>query len=128
MSTGKQRVIRVLLVDDHEMVRMSLRLYLETCEDIDVVGQADRGQVAVELSGQLQPDLVLLDLIMPGMNGAETARAIHQHYPDVKILLLTSSVESRLIDEALQAGATGYVPKAGPDEIIEAINKLFDRA
>src|SRR5262245_15456995 len=101
MSTGTQSVTRVLIVDDHDMVRMSLRLYLETCEGIDVVGEAARGQNAIELSGRLQPDVVLLDLIMPGMNGAETARAIHQRYPEICILLLTSSVESRLIDEAL---------------------------
>lgn len=118
-------MVRVLLVDDHDMVRMALKVYLETCEHIDVVGEANGGQKALELVRRLQPNLVLLDLIMPVMNGVETAQAIREQYPMIKILMLTSTVEVDLIDAALKAGADGYVPKAGGAAIIKAIDTLF---
>jgi serine phosphatase RsbU (regulator of sigma subunit)/DNA-binding NarL/FixJ family response regulator len=118
----KQEQIRVMLVDDHAVVRRGLAAFLLTCDDIVVVGEADGGEEAIRLCGQLHPDVVLMDLVMPGMNGVETTRAIRERFPQTQIIALTSFREKDLVEGVLQAGAIGYLLKSvPPDEIEKAI-------
>ena len=114
--------IRVMLVDDNEMVRMSMAVFLETCDEVELVAEAGDGQKAIELSGKVQPDVILMDLVMPGMDGVTATRVIHQRQPETRIVVLSSSVEPSLIDSALEAGAAGYLHKSAKiDELLEAI-------
>lgn len=114
-------IIQVLLVDDNPVVRMSVSLFLETYDDIAVVAEADSGQQAVSLVDELHPDVALVDLVLPGMDGVATTRALHQHNPSLVIFLLTSSLDYDRIDAALQAGAVGYLPKSSGNDIVDAI-------
>jgi two-component system, NarL family, response regulator LiaR len=104
--------IRVLIVDDHAVVRQGLRSLLENQPHIVVAGEAADGTTAVALAQELAPDVVLMDLLMPGMSGLEAIRRIHEMGSPARILVLTSSVEDQLVKQALQAGAQGYVLKA----------------
>jgi DNA-binding NarL/FixJ family response regulator len=115
-------VIRVLLVDDHGLVRHGLKQLLETDADIEVVGMAADGHEAVELVRHHRPDVVLMDLAMPGVDGIAATRAIHGEHPEVHVVVLTSfGDESRILD-ALDAGAQGYLLKhTEPDALIEAL-------
>lgn len=110
--------IRVLLVDDHEIVRLSMTVLMGTLDSVTVVGEAENGHAAIELCGQLRPDVVLMDLIMPEMDGVAATKAIHELYPEIPVLILSSSVDSALIDAALEAGAVGYIPKDTSIEVI----------
>jgi len=103
--------IRVLIVDDHGMVRKGLLAYLNNVADIAVVGEARDGQEAVDLCKRLQPDVVLMDLVMPEMGGVAATRLIHQQWADIRVLALTSFHEKELVQDALQAGAIGYLLK-----------------
>lgn len=103
--------IRVMLVDDHEMVRRGLALMLQTFEDFDLVGEATNGAQAVELCAQARPDVVLMDLVMPIMDGVQATRLIRQKHPETRILTLTSFSDQERIEEALKAGALGYLLK-----------------
>lgn len=105
------RVIRVLIVDDHPQVRRGLRLFLELWEDFILAGEAENGEEAVKLMDQLQPDVVLLDLIMPVMDGVTTTKAIRQKFPHTQVIILTSTVDFDLISQALDAGAFSYMLK-----------------
>lgn len=114
--------IRVMLVDDNEMVRLSMAVFLETCDDVELVAEAGDGQIAIELSGKVQPDVILMDLVMPGVDGVTATRIIHQQQPETRIIVLSSSVEPSLIDGALEAGAVGYLHKSAKiDDLLEAI-------
>jgi two-component system, NarL family, response regulator LiaR len=104
-------MIRVMLVDDHEIVLRGLGVFLKTQDDMELVAEAGDGESALEKVGEAQPDVILMDLIMPGIGGVEAIRRIHQAYPDVRIIALTSSVESESVTAALQAGATSYLQK-----------------
>jgi NarL family two-component system response regulator LiaR len=108
---GQSTRIRVLIVDDHAMLRSGLRLFLLAFDDMEMAGEASNGEEALHLCEQLQPDVVLMDLIMPVMDGIRTTQVIHQRYPSIKIIALTSFIEGDLVQEALEAGATGYVLK-----------------
>ncbi len=120
--------IRVLVVDDHEMVRRGICSYLETEDDLDVVGQADSGRVAVNLARELKPDVILMDLIMDEGTGVEATKAIKQELPDVQIIILTSYIDEALIFPALQAGALSYLLKtAQADDIVAAIRLAVRR-
>ncbi len=103
--------IRVMLVDDHAVVRSGLRTFLMVIPDMELVGEAENGDEAVVRCWLLKPDVILMDLIMPGTNGVEATRLIHQKYPSVHVIALTSFQEGDLIQGALQAGATGYLTK-----------------
>ena len=119
-------MIRVLLVDDHELVRAGLRALLQS-GDIDVVGAAADGEQAVQMCAELHPDIVLMDLSMPGMDGAEATRRLRSESPDAQVLVLTSSSDGERVWEALDAGAVGYLLKdsepAGLREAILAVGR-----
>lgn len=114
--------IRVIIVDDHDMVRSGLEVFLETCDDLALVGEASSGNDAVRLCTELQPDVVLMDLLMPDMDGVSATRAIRQTNPNIQIIALTSFKDRELVQEALQAGAIGYLLKnISIDELADAI-------
>lgn len=113
----------VLLVDDHEIVRAGLRSLLERQEQIEIVGEASSGAEAVELAAQLEPDVVLMDVSMPDMDGVEATRRIKDQAPEINVLALTVHEEEAYFFEMLTAGASGYVPKrASPQILVTAIS------
>ncbi len=114
--------VRVLLVDDHTVVRRGLRLVFELEEDLEVVGEAADGREALDRVAELQPDVVVMDLLMPVMNGVEATRAIRARHPEVEVVALTSVLEDRMVVDAVEAGAAGYLLKeTRPDELFEAV-------
>jgi two-component system, NarL family, response regulator NreC len=106
--------IRVLLVDDHSMVREGFRLLLQTQADIEVVGQADDGRSALEQAAILQPDVVLMDITMPELDGLEATRILKGQFPRMRVLAITGSDSEQSFFNVLEAGASGYVLKGGP--------------
>ncbi len=108
---AKNNLISILIVDDHEVVRNGIRSFLETIKDFDVVGEAESGEKAVKMVAELIPDIVLLDLIMPGMDGVETTRQIKKISPRTQVVVLTSYHEDVHIFPALKAGAISYILK-----------------
>jgi DNA-binding NarL/FixJ family response regulator len=117
--------ITVLVVDDHAVVRRGLMALLATAPDISVVGEAGSGEEAIRAAGQTKPHVVLLDLMMPGMNGVEAAPKIRTAAPGAHVLVLTSYTDGDLIEPALKAGATGYLLKtASTDEVLAAIRAV----
>ncbi|QCR42715.1 DNA-binding response regulator [Curtobacterium sp. SGAir0471] len=114
--------MRVLLVDDHALVRQGLRSVLATTTDCDVVGEAGTGEDAVERAASLHPDVVVMDLSMPGAGGVEATRVIRTTMPAVRVLVLTTFSDDDRVRAALAAGATGYLLKdATPEEVIAAV-------
>jgi two-component system response regulator NreC len=117
--------IRVLLVDDHGVVRSGLRMLLENEQDIEIVGEASGGLQAIELVKQQRPDIVLMDVQMSDMNGIDATREIKRLYPETAVLTLTMYENEQYLLEMLKAGASGYIPKrAAPDELVEAIHTV----
>jgi NarL family two-component system response regulator LiaR len=122
MSTTES--IRVLVVDDHAMLRRGLRFFLRGFDDLELVGEASSANEAIRLCAELQPDVVLMDMVMPDTNGAQATRAIRSQYPNVQVIALTSFQEQDLIEQALQAGAIGYLLKnVSADELARAIRE-----
>lgn len=114
--------VRVMVVDDHEMVRRGICSYLDTEDDIKVIGQADSGKSAVKLARELKPDVILMDLIMEGGTGVDATEKIKQEMPDTQIIILTSYIDESLIFPALEAGALSYLLKTSQaEEIVDAI-------
>ncbi|MDZ7705293.1 MAG: response regulator transcription factor [Trueperaceae bacterium] len=114
--------IRILLVDDHQVVRQGLTMFLSLEPNLDIVGEASNGAEALERVGTLRPDVVLMDLLMPVMDGVEATRRIKEGFPDTEVIALTSVLEDRLVVGAVEAGATGYLLKdTRPHELIDAI-------
>jgi DNA-binding NarL/FixJ family response regulator len=112
-------LIRVLLVDDHRLVRAGLQSLLEACEDIEVVGSAADGREALELVGRVEPEVVLMDLSMPGMGGVEATRRLLDAHPGVQVVVLTSFSDQEQVLDAVDAGAVGYLLKdADPDALV----------
>src|SRR5437763_15153820 len=109
---GKGVSIRVLIADDHSLVRQGLRRYLDMAEDIDVVGEASDGEEAMALVETAGPDIVLLDIRMPGVDGLEAARRTRDKFPNVGTIMLTAYDDRQFVVEAVRAGARGYVLKA----------------
>ncbi len=117
--------IRVVVVDDHVIVRNGLAQLLATVDDVELVGSAADGREALVLVEQLGPDVVLMDLSMPEMDGVEATAVITQEYPDVRVVVLSSFSEHQRVLSALEAGARGYVLKhADPEQIIQAIRAV----
>lgn len=117
--------IRLLLVDDHEMVRAGLRAFLDLQKDMTVVAEAGSGEQALALVPRHAPDIVVLDLVLPGMSGVETARRLHEHHPDVKVVALTSFAGQDLVLPAVRAGVAGYLLKdVGPAELADALRAV----
>jgi NarL family two-component system response regulator LiaR len=121
-----QGVIRVLVVDDHAIVRKGICALLATEANIDVAGEAADGREAVELAGLLQPDVILMDLVMPEMDGVEAIAQINDRQPEVRILVLTSFSTVDKVLPAIRAGALGYLLKdSGPQELVRAIEQVY---
>ena len=121
-------MIRVLVVDDHAILRDGIRSILESQEDIIVVGEADDGSKAIENVKETLPDVVLMDLSMPKLNGLEATRFIKEHFPQVKVLILTQHDDREYILPALRAGAAGYVLKrSGRREMLNALGEVYEQ-
>lgn len=117
--------IRLLLADDHAVVRSGLRLLLEAQPDMVIVGEAENGRDAIDRTAELKPDVVLMDVEMPGMNGIEATRHIKSRSQETAVLALTMYEDDQYFFEMLRAGASGYVPKrAAPDELASAIRAV----
>lgn len=116
--------IRVVLIDDHNMVRMGLKAYFSTLPDIQVIGEAGTGEDAVRLAADLAPDVMLMDLIMPGMDGVEATRQVKKISPRTQIIVVTSYHDDEHIFPAIRAGALSYVLKdIDPDDLSDAIRR-----
>lgn len=119
-------MIRVLIADDHHVVRRGLMFFLKTQKDMDIVGEATNGKEAVELTETLKPDIILMDLVMPEMDGIEATKRIKAQYPTIHILMLTSFSDRDHVIPALKAGAAGYQLKdIEPDDLAECIRKIM---
>jgi two-component system, NarL family, response regulator LiaR len=124
METGKK--ITILIVDDHAVVRQGIQTFLETNLDLEVTGTAERGQEAVEIAARCQPDVALVDMILPGMDGIEITRKLREVSPNTRVIIFTSYHEDHQIFPAIRAGALSYILKdARPAEIAEAIRKAY---
>ena len=123
--TPEERAIRVVLVDDHAVIRAGLQQLLAGTADIEVVGQAENGREALEVVRRLRPDVVLMDLQMPGVDGVTATRMIMEEKLGVDVLVLTSYSDSERIVAALDAGAVGYLLKdADPDDVLQGIRAV----
>jgi two-component system, NarL family, response regulator LiaR len=122
MSLTSSHPIRVMVVDDHTMVRRGLATFLKVFSDMELVGEAENGEDAVELSSKITPDVVLMDMVLPGMDGATATRAIRRNTPTTQVIALTSFKQEGLVLNALNAGAIGYLFKdVSADELAQAI-------
>jgi len=114
--------IRVMIVDDHDMIRNGLTVFLEAFDDLELVGEAADGEEAIRLCATVRPNVILMDLVMPDMDGVAATRAIRQAYPAVQVIALTSFGDQDLVQRALQAGAASYLLKnASIDDLAHAI-------
>jgi two-component system response regulator NreC len=114
--------IRLLLVDDHEVVRTGLVMLLESQQDMEIVGQANSGRQALDMIKELSPDVVVMDITLPDISGIEATRLIKEIRPDISVVALTIHEDEQYFFQMLQAGAAGYVPKrAAPEDFIKAI-------
>jgi two-component system, NarL family, response regulator LiaR len=121
-----ERPIRILIADDHAIVRKGLRALLSTEQGIEVVGEAQNGREAIDLAGELTPDVILMDLMMPEVDGLQATEAITSQRPTTRILVLTSFAGDDKIFPAIRAGALGYLLKdSGPDELVDAIRQVY---
>jgi two-component system response regulator NreC len=117
--------IKLILADDHAVVRSGLRMLLEVQPDIEIVGEVETGTEAVSKTRSLKPDIVLMDIQMPGLNGIEATKQIKEFAPDTAVIALTMYEDDQYFFEMLHAGASGYVPKrAAPDELLTAIRAV----
>jgi NarL family two-component system response regulator LiaR len=122
MSEPNPLPIRVMLVDDHTMVRRGLATFIKVFDDLELAGEAANGEAAIQLCAQLAPDVVLMDIVMPEMDGVTATRAIRRQFPEIQVVALTSFKDKGLVQDALQAGAIGYLLKdVSADTLAEAI-------
>lgn len=126
MKSSASSPIRVMIVDDHAMVRRGLMTFLKAFGDLRLAGEADSGETAVRVCSEFRPDVILMDMFMPGMGGPAAIRLIRQKLPRVHILALTSFKEGKLIREALEAGAIGYLLKdVSAEDLAAAIRAAY---
>ena len=117
--------MKILLVDDHEMVRLGLKSYLDLQADVEVVAESSNGRKGVKQALELRPDVIIMDIVMPEMNGIEATLAILETWPEAKILILTSYLDNEKIYPVLDAGAKGYMLKtSSAEEILSAVRKV----
>ena len=122
MTISPSQPIRVMLVDDHTMVRRGLATFLKVVDDLQLVGEAESGEAAIQLCAEVLPDVILMDMVLPMMDGATATRAIRQQFPQVQVIALTSFKEGKLIKNALEAGAIAYLLKdVSADDLVRAI-------
>jgi NarL family two-component system response regulator LiaR len=122
MNDPASQLIRVMLVDDHAMVRRGLATFLKIFDDLQLVGEAESGEAAIRLCAEVLPDVILMDMVLPGMDGAASTRLIRQRFPQVQVIALTSFKTSDLVRNALEAGAIGYLLKdVTAEELVQAI-------
>jgi NarL family two-component system response regulator LiaR len=123
---NESKPIKVMIVDDHPIVRNGLKAMLLATEDLDLNCEAGSGREALARCRESLPDVILMDMLMPGMDGLETTRAVLEQFPDVKIVILTSFSKENMVQDALEAGAIGYLLKNAPnDTLAEAIRSAF---
>lgn len=122
MTNLPSQPIRVMLVDDHTMVRHGIGTFLKVFDDLQLAGEANSGAAALELCSEIMPDVILMDIVMPDMDGVAATHTIRQKFPHVQVIALTSYKEGNLVKKALDAGAIGYLLKdVSADELAEAI-------
>lgn len=122
MPVHSTACIRVMIVDDHAMVRRGLATFMKAFPDLSLAGEAETGEAAVKLAPELRPDVILMDMMLPGMDGATATRSIRQQHPHIQVLALTSFKDGKLVREALEAGAIGYLLKdVSADDLASAI-------
>ena len=123
---GETEKIRIMIVDDHAMVRGGLRLFLSNYDDLEVVAEAGDGQEAIDLCPEVQPDVILMDIVMPGVDGPTATARIRRDSPQVQVIALTSFLEEDLVQRALAAGAISYLLKdVGAGKLAEAIRAAY---
>lgn len=119
--------IKVILADDHDIVRFGIASVIRTADDIELIGEASDGRGTIELYRRFTPDVAIVDITMPGMNGIETTRAILEDYPDARILILTMHMDEEYLNQALKAGAKGYLLKnCDKQELVNGIRTIAD--
>jgi len=119
--------IRVLIIDDHDMVRKGLTILLESFDEFEIVADIDNGPMGVTLCRKYQPDVVLMDILMPGTDGIVTTRIIHENWPSIPIIALTSTADEVIIHDVVKAGAISYIQKNGSiDEVAEAVRSAYN--
>jgi two-component system, NarL family, response regulator LiaR len=122
MNDPASQPIRVMLVDDHAMVRRGLATFLKIFDDLQLVGEAESGEAAIQLCAEVLPDVILMDMVLPEMDGAAATRLIRQRFPQVQVIALTSFKTGDLVRKALEAGAIGYLLKdITAEELVRAI-------
>ena len=107
MTISPSKPIRVMLIDDNTMVHIGLATFLKAFDDLELAGEGENGSAAIQLCAKLQPNVILMDMVMPDMNGATATRTIRQQFPNVQVIALTSFKEEELVNSALEAGAVG---------------------
>ena len=118
-------VIRLLIVDDQQIVRQGLKMFFEIDPDIEMVGEAENGKQAIELAVAMLPTTILIDLLMPVMNGVDAIRHIHRELPEIAIIAISTTQDSHLINEAIDAGAQTVIPKnVSPQKLLETIKVI----
>ncbi len=118
--------IRILIADDHRILRAGLKTYLNADENLEIVGEASSGDEAVQMAQSLRPDIILLDIGMPGMDAMEATRLLVQSVPDARVLILTMHEDRELVQESIRSGASGYIIKrAAESELIDAIYAIW---
>ena len=117
--------MRIVLVDDHEVVRLGLKVLLEQSDHFEVVGEANNAKEAVEIAGKYRPDIVLMDIRLPGASGIEACEEITQLYPEVRVVMLTSYAEDEMLFSAIRAGASGYLLKQiNSEDLIRSLESV----
>ena len=129
MKSEKEMQINILLIDDHAILRKGLKLILGKQEDFLVVGEADDGETGIDLIRELEPDVIIMDISMPGLNGIEATKRIAAEFPDTKVIALSIHSEKKYVEDMLKAGAAGYILKESvPEDLVRGIRAVMSGA